>query len=103
MASAQSNLKPLYMSQIEESQRKAIALFDREFADKTNVIYKGDSRSLKTFPLLGEGATKEMIFKNVASRLLNNHFNDSFPDYPVFSDLRYALTDENITNAVNGA
>jgi hypothetical protein len=103
MASAQSNLKPLFMSQIEEFQRKALTLFDREFADKTDVIYKGVARSLKTFQLPGDGATKEMIFKNVASKLLNSHFNDIFPNYPVFSDLRYALTDENLTNAVSGA
>jgi hypothetical protein len=103
MASAQSNLKSLFMNQIEESQHKALALFDREYADKTEVFYKGVPRTLKTFPLPGEGATKEMIFKNVASRLLNSHFSDTFPDYPVFSDLRYALTDENLTSAVIGA
>lgn len=76
-ASAPTNQKGLFKNQIEEYQRKAIALFDKEYADKTKVIYKGDSKTLKSFPLPGEGSTKEMIFRRVASRVLNKFFNAS--------------------------
>ncbi|MDX1908005.1 MAG: DUF6079 family protein [Bacteroidia bacterium] len=102
-ASASTSQKQLFKSQIEEYQRKAIALFDKEYADKTKVIYKGDGKSLKSFPLPGEGATKEMIFRSVASRVLNKAFNDKFPHYPAFTDLQSPLTKDNYSGAITAA
>lgn len=100
---APTNQKKLFSDQIEEYQRKAIALFDKEYADKTKVIYKGDSRPLKSYPLLGEGSTKDMIFRNVASRLLNKHFNEKFKDYPAFTDLLQPLSKENFEGRIKNA
>ncbi len=102
-ASAPTNQKQLFSSQIEEYQRKAIALFDKEYADKTKVIYKGDSKPLKSFPLPGEGSTKEMIFRSVASKVLNKSFNDKYPHYPVFSDLLQSLSKDNFDGRINAA
>lgn len=85
--SAPSNQKQLFKGQVEEYFQKARRLFDNEFADKTKVIYGDEVKPLKSFPLLGEGATKEMIFKNVAARVLNKYFNEKFPDYPAFTNL----------------
>jgi hypothetical protein len=101
--SATSNQKALFSSQIEEYQRKAIALFDKEYADKTKVIYKGVSKTLKSYPLPGEGSTKEMIFRTVASKVLNNAFNDKFPNYPAFTDLQFPLSKDNYTGTINAA
>jgi hypothetical protein len=99
--SATTNQRQLFSSQIEEYQQKAISLFDKEYADKTKVIYKGESKSLKSYPLPGEGSTKEMIFRNVAGKLLNKNFNDKNPDYPAFTDLRSPLAKDNFVGTIN--
>ena len=101
--SAPTSQKPLFKTQIEEYQRKAIALFDKEYADKTKVIYKGDSKTLKSFPLPGEGSTKEMIFRSVAARVLNKTFNDKYPNYPAFTDLLQPLTNDNFDGRIKAA
>jgi len=100
---APTNQKLLFKNKIEEYQRNAIALFDKEYADKTKVIYKGESKSLKSYPLPGEGSTKEMIFRSVAAKLLNKSFNEKYPNYPAFTDLRYPLAKENFTGTINAA
>ncbi len=102
-ASAPTNQKQLFSSQIEEYQRKAISLFDKEYADKTKVIYKGESKSLKSYPLLGEGSTKEMIFRSVAAKVLNKTFNDKYPHYPAFTDLLQPLTKDNFDGRIKAA
>jgi hypothetical protein len=101
--SAPTNQKQLFSTQIDEYQRKAISLFDKEYADKTKVIYKGDSKSLKSFNLPGEGSTKEMIFRSVASKVLNKTFNDKYRDYPAFADLVQPLSKDNFDGRINAA
>jgi Family of unknown function (DUF6079) len=101
--SAPTNQKGLFSSQIEEYQSKAITLFNKEYADKTNVIYKGESKALKSFPLPGEGSTKEMIFRTIAAKVLNNDFNDKFPNYPAFTDLLLPLSKDNYSVTINNA
>ncbi|MDP1614513.1 MAG: DUF6079 family protein [Methylococcales bacterium] len=102
-ASAPTNQKQLFSSQIDEYQRKAIALFDKEYADKTKVIFKGESKSLKSFPLPGEGSTKEMIFRSVAAKVLNKTFNDKYPHYPAFTDLLQPLSKDNFDGRIKAA
>lgn len=102
-ASAPTNQKALFSNQIEEYQRKAIMLFDKEYADKTKVIYKGESKTLKSFPLPGEGSTKEMIFRSVAAKVLNKAFNDKFPHYPAFTDIQFPLAKENYASSITSA
>lgn len=102
-ASAPSNQKQLFRSQIEEHLRKAINIFDREYTDKANVIYKGDFKPLRSYPLLGEGSTKDMIFGDVASRVLNKHFSDKYPHYPAFKDLLQPLSKDNFDGRIKSA
>lgn len=102
-ASAPTNQKQLFSSQIEEYQRKAITLFDKEYADKTRVIFKGESKPLKSFPLPGEGSTKEMIFRSVAAKVLNKTFNDKYPHYPAFTDLLQPLSKDNFDGRIKAA
>ncbi|KAA9332669.1 DUF6079 family protein [Adhaeribacter soli] len=101
--SAPTNQKQLFSSQIEEYQKKAIALFDKEYADKTRVIHNGESKPLKSFHLPGEGSTKEMVFRGVAAKVLNKTFNDKFPDYPAFTDLLQPLSKDNFDGRINAA
>lgn len=102
-ASAPTNQKQLFSSQIKEYQDKAISLFDKEYTDKTKVIYKGDSKSLKSFPLPGEGSTKEMIFRSVAAKVLNKTFNEKYPHYPAFTDLLQPLSNDNFDGRIKAA
>ena len=102
-ASAATNQKQLFRSQIQIYQDKAIALFDKEYADKTKVIHKGESKMLKSFSLLGEGATKEMIFRSVSAKVLNKTFNDKYPHYPAFTDLLQSLTKDNFDGRIKAA
>ncbi len=102
-AAAPTNQKQLFSSQIDEYQRKAIALFDKEYADKTRVMYKSESQTLKAYPLPGDGSTKELVFRSVAARVLNKAFNDKFPDYPAFTDLQLPLTKENFAISITSA
>ncbi|WP_207425049.1 DUF6079 family protein [Pedobacter sp. SYSU D00535] len=102
-ASAPTNQKALFSSQIEEYQRRAIAMFDKEYVDKTRVIYNGEIKSLKSFSLPGEGSTKEMIFRNVAAKLLNKTFTDKYRDYPAFTDLLQPLSKENFDGRIKAA
>lgn len=95
--------KPLFSQHIEDFQRKAISLFDKEYADKTNVIFNGKSKSLKSFPLPGEGSTKEMIFRSVAAKVLNKTFNDKYPHYPAFADLLQPLSKDNFDGRIKAA
>ena len=102
-ASAPSNQKALFKSQIEEYLGKAIKLFEKEYADKSKVLYKGDSKPLKSYPLPGEGSTKDMIFASVAGRILNKHFNDKFTHYPAFKDLLQPLSKDNFDGRIKNA
>ena len=102
-ASASTNQKQLFSNHIEEYRNKAIALFDGEYADKTIVIYKGQSKGLKSYQLPGAGSTKEMIFRKVAASVLSKAFNDKFPDYPAFADLQSSVTKENYAGFITAA
>ncbi|MCK9226123.1 MAG: DUF6079 family protein, partial [Candidatus Muirbacterium halophilum] len=101
--SASSNHKKLFEEQIDDLLSIAIKLFDKEYIDKTNVIYKGETKPLKSYPLLSEGSSKEMIFYKLSANLLNNCFNDKYPDYPSFTNLNQTLTKENFEERVKSA
>jgi hypothetical protein len=101
--SAPSNQKTLFKAQIDDYKNKALALFEKEFADKTKVIYKGTEKNLKGFSLPGEGSTKRMIFDFVSARVLNTHFNEKFPDYPAFKDLIQPLSKDNFDGRIKNA
>lgn len=101
--SAPSNQKALFRQHIDDYRDRALALFEREYADHVQVICRRDTRPLKAYPLPGEGATKDMIFGSVAARALNSHFNEKFPDYPAFKDLLQPLGKDNFDGRVRSA
>jgi hypothetical protein len=100
---ASTNQKKLFQDQIGNYLADAIKLFDKEYTSKTQVIYKGETKMLKAFPLPGEGTTKDAIFRDVAARVLNKYFNDKFPDYPSFPDLLRPMTKDNFDGMIKNA
>lgn len=101
--SATTDQKKLYLSQIEEHRKRSIILFDKEFVDKTIVYYKNDAKPLKSFPLMGEGSTKEIIFTTVSAKILDKYFNEKYPDYPAFKDLLQPITKDNFDGRIKNA
>jgi soluble cytochrome b562 len=53
--------------------------------------------------LPGAGTTKDVIFRDVAARVLNKYFNDNFPDYPAFTDLLRPMTKDNFDVMIKNA
>lgn len=100
---ATSDQKKIFQKFVQDHLTRAIQLFNTEFVDATQVIYQGISKPLKSFPLPGTGASKDMIFKSVASRLLTTHFTDKYPNYPSFTDLIQPLTKENFEGHIQDA
>lgn len=102
-ANAPSDQKSLFKTQIEDNLKRAIALFEKEFVEKTTVLYKTNETAMKSYSLPGEGASKEIVFSSVAAKVLNKHFSDKFPDYPSFSDLLSPLSKENFEGRIKNA
>lgn len=102
-ANASSDKKAHFRTQIEQNRDKVILLFDKEYIDKTTVIYKSTASSLKNYQLPGEGASKEMIFSSISSKVLNKHFSDKYPDYPAFNDLLSPIAKLNFEGRIKSA
>ena len=100
---ASSSQRVHFGNLITEYRDRVIALFEKEYVDKTKVLYKGEEKPLRSFPLPGEGSTKDMIFSSVASRVLRKHFNDKFKDYPAFVELLHPLSIENFETRIDSA
>jgi hypothetical protein len=102
-ANAPSGQKALFRGQIDENQKRAIALFEKEFVERTKVIYKGTETAMRSYSLPAEGTSKEMVFSSVSAKVLNKNFSDKFPDYPAFNDLLSPLSKENFEVRVKNA
>ncbi len=100
---ASSDQKPLFESQIVEHRKKALELFEQEYVDKTQLLYKGTKTNLKSYQLPPSGSSKESVFATVAAKVLNKHFSDRSPDYPAFTDLGSPITPENFEGRIKSA
>ena len=94
-ARADSAQRNVYRQKITDLLQKAKGLFEREYVEITKVNYQGNELPLKGYPLPGEGATKEQIFSEVASQVLENWFEEERPHYPIFTNLLAAITKDN--------
>jgi hypothetical protein len=101
--SAPSNQKQLFKNEVETHFKRAAELFEKEFVEATRVIYQNESKPLGAYPLPGAGNTKEFLFSNVAAKVLNPHFNNTFPHYPAFKDLLQPLTKDNFKGRIESA
>lgn len=100
---ASSDKKKLFQDQADQHRNRVRDLFNKNFADKMNVIYKGKSVPLRSYQLPQEGCSKLSLFSAVTSTILDEKFNSKFPEYPQFKDLLSANTPENLNGRVKSA
>ena len=98
-----SDLKKLFESQVDTHRDKVKNIFNKNFVDKMNVIYKGKSTPLKSYQLPPEGSSKLALFSDITSTLLDSTFNSRFVDYPQFKDLLAPISPDNIDKYVKSA
>lgn len=100
---ASSDKKRLFQELSDQHRNKIKDLFNKNFADKMNVIYKGQSVPLRSYQLPPEGSSKLSVFSEVASAVLDEKFNSKFSGYPHFNDLLSANTPDNLSGRVKNA
>jgi hypothetical protein len=93
--SAPSNQKAAFREKVNTLLNRSTALFETEYIEKTRVVYNGQTKPLKSFPLLAECSTKEQVFSGIAAHLLTPHFNDKYPHYPAFKELNHPISKDN--------
>lgn len=76
-------------------------MFDNEFTQALRVYYQGKQQNLTPAQLTG--VTKDTIISNIASMLLEEHFNETLKDYPKFSLLMQPLSSTNQDAILKGA
>ncbi|MBR5432705.1 MAG: hypothetical protein IK119_10065, partial [Bacteroidales bacterium] len=92
-ASAPSSEKPYYDQFRKTWLDKLRGLFDKEFPQALRVFYQGKQQNLTPAQLTGP--SKETIISNIASLLLEEHFNETLKNYPKFSLLLQPLSTTN--------
>ena len=102
-ARADSSQKLIYRQKIDDLNRKARALFDAEYIQVTKVDYQGKETPLNGYPLPGSGFTKEQIFSDVASQILEKWFNEERPNYPKFIQLNASVSKDNFDRLIKQA
>jgi hypothetical protein len=100
---ADSTQKAIYKTKIDELNKKARSLFDEQYIDVTTVDYMGQELPLKGFALPSSGSTKEQIFSEVASNVLENWFENERPNYPKFTQLNTYISKDNIERLVKSS
>lgn len=100
---ADSSQKAIYKQKIDELNKKARDFFNAEYVQITKVIYKGKESPLSGYNLPGQGASKEQIFSDVASQVLEDWFKEERPDYPKFTQLNAPVAKENYQRMIKQA
>lgn len=100
LLAASSGQKQLFQNKVNEYLNIAKTIFDKEYPEATTVWHKGKGSLLSSFSLPGTGNTKEQIFTDVASRILNPVFNEKYPDYPSFPAMPRPISKENLSVVV---
>lgn len=98
-ASVDSSQKPFYDKYRKDYETKLKAVFNTEFARKTEFVYMGEVQTVH----IPEGVTKEQAVSEIASNLLEDYFCEQMPDYPKFTLLRTPLTTDNRALMLKGA
>jgi hypothetical protein len=100
---ADSSQKAIYRQKIDELNKKARAFFDSEYVQITKVDYQGKEYPLNGYQLPGTGATKEQIFSDVTSLVLQDWFENERPNYPKFTQLKTPIAPLNFDNMIKSA
>ena len=102
-ASANTNLAVVYKQKVEDLNKQARSIFDKEYIQITKVDYQGKELPLSGYPLQGSGFTKEQIFSNVASIVFEEWFENERPNYPKFTQLNASVAKDNFDRLVKQA
>ena len=100
---ADSSQKAIYKQKIGELNKRAREFFNAEYVQITKVIYKGKELPLNGYVLPGQGASKEQIFSDVASQVLDKRFEEHRPNYPKFSQLNASVAKDNFQRMIKQA
>jgi hypothetical protein len=100
---ADSSQKAIYKQKIDELNKRARNFFNAEYVQVTKVIYKGNALPLSGYNLPGQGASKEQVFSDVASQVLEDWFEEERPDYPKFTQLNTSVAKENYIRMIKQA
>lgn len=100
MSSADTSQKNIYRQKCEELRKVAMLAFDRSFVESTIVEYCGEQKPMNSYPLLGQGSSKDQIISNIASLIFEEHFEQENPDYPKFKNLALPLTEKNFSKHI---
>lgn len=100
---ADSSQKAIYRQKIEELNKKARTLFDQEYVQITKVDYQGQETPLSGYPLPSAGSSKEQVFSEVASLVLEDWFENDRPNYPKFLQLNTNVTQDNLDRLIKQA
>ncbi|MDD2475933.1 MAG: DUF6079 family protein [Dysgonamonadaceae bacterium] len=95
--------KDNYRQKINELNIKARALFDQEYVQITKVDYQGKELPLSGYSLPGSGSSKEVVFSEVASIVLEDWFANERPNYPKFTQLKGSVTKDNLQTLIKSA
>lgn len=102
--SADTNIKPIYRSKMEDLFQKARREFDACYLTETKVYYKNEpARDLKSFQLPEQGASRLEIFDSVASAIFDEQFKEQTPHHPEFRLARQTINSGNLDRYLKGA
>lgn len=102
--SADSAQKPFYRGKYEDLLTKTRKEFDTQYLRATKVFFQdGVGKTLATYQLPGQGASKMEIFDSVASIVFEEQFNAQLPKYPAFHYAASVISHDNTARYVRGA
>ncbi|WP_310993753.1 DUF6079 family protein [Aequorivita marina] len=100
---ADSSQKLIYGQKIDEFNKRARVLFDQEYVQTTKVDYQGQETPLSGYSLPGTGSSKEQVFSEVTSTVLEKWFENDRPHYPKFTQLNTSVTKDNLDRLIKQA
>lgn len=102
--SADTAQKIHYKGKCDDLFVKARRAFDACFLNGTQVYYSdSEARTLNSYQLPGNGASKMEIFDSVASAIFEDQFVADTPDYPAFTFANQTISHDNIDRYIKGA
>jgi hypothetical protein len=103
LVKASSDLNAIFRSKADEMLKKAKEIFEVEFIDNIVIHYDNKKFKVQDFAINVPASSKETIFSSIASRLLNDYFNEKSPDFPAFANIPTPNTKENYDGRIKGA
>lgn len=96
-ASSPSNQQDIFKQKIKDCLDICINLFNKQVIDAVQVVYRNETKSLRSYALPPEGTPIRQVFSDVSARVFDSYFSSTFPDYPAFKDLNQPMSKDNYT------